>query len=199
MRHTVDEFAASDQDAVSQYAVSFTEGCTQMKKERPDVSMTATLTSVADERRILLLGALAIGVPRWAAAQSPAATPLVEVWKSPTCGCCKDWVKHMEDNGFRVEVKDSGNTSARARLGVAQKFGSCHTALIAGYAVEGHVPASEVRRLLKEKPKAVGLAVPGMPIGSPGMDGPEYGGRRDAFNVLLLQADGTASEYRQFR
>lgn len=155
--------------------------------------------SVDSVRRTLLAGLLAIGLPGWVTAQSSENSPLVEVWKSPTCGCCKDWIKHMEDNGFRVTVNDSGNTSARSRLGIAQKFGSCHTALVDGYAVEGHVPASEIRRLLKEKPKAIGLAVPGMPVGSPGMDGPQYGGRTDAFDVLLVQADGTASVYRQFR
>lgn len=160
-------------------------------------SVTAML-NVDRIRRTLLVGAMAAGLPSWAAAQPSEDFPLVEVWKSPTCGCCKDWIKHMEDNGFRVKVNDTGNTNARSRLGIAQKFGSCHTALVDGYAVEGHVPASEVHRLLKEKPEAVGLAVPGMPIGSPGMDGPEYSGRRDAFDVLLVQADGTASVYRQF-
>lgn len=158
-----------------------------------------TQPSVDSVRRTLLAGSLAIGLPGWVTAQPTEKFPLVEVWKSPTCGCCTDWVKHMEDNGFRVTVNDSGNTSARARLGIAQKFGSCHTALVDGYAVEGHVPASEIRRLLKEKPKAVGLAVPGMPVGSPGMDGPQYGGRTDAFDVLLVQADGAASVYKQFR
>src|SRR5690606_40989756 len=72
---------------------------------------------------------------------SDLSGPLVEVWKSPTCGCCKDWIAHMEANGFRIDVNDSGNTAARARLGIAQKFGSCHTALVDGYAIEGHVPA----------------------------------------------------------
>ena len=143
-----------------------------------------------------MLAALAVLAPSVVGAQ--AALPQVEVWKSPTCGCCKDWVRHMQDNGFRVTVNDSGNTNARARVGIPQKLGSCHTAVVAGYAIEGHVPAGDIRRLLSEKPKAIGLAVPGMPIGSPGMDGPEYGGRKDAYEVLLVQHDGTTSVYRRY-
>ncbi len=148
-------------------------------------------------RRTLLLGALAVSAPGWALAQF-AQGPLVEVWKSPTCGCCKDWIAHMQANGFRVKVNETGNTAVRARLKIAERFGSCHTAVVDGYAIEGHVPASDVRRLLKERPKAIGLAVPGMPIGSPGMDGPEYRGRKDEYDVLLLRADGSASVYRRY-
>lgn len=144
----------------------------------------------------LALGAFVTGLPGWVAAR--ASMPSVEVWKSPTCGCCKDWVTHMQDNGFRVTVNDSGNTNARARVGIPQKLGSCHTAVVAGYAIEGHVPAGDIRRLLSEKPKAIGLAVPGMPIGSPGMDGAEYGGRKDAYEVLLVQRNGTTSVYRRY-
>lgn len=150
-------------------------------------------------RRTWLIGAaFVVAAPRRAAAQFARETPLVEVWKSPTCGCCKDWVKHMEDTGFRVTVNDSGNTTARARVGIPQRLGSCHTAVVAGYAIEGHVPADDIRRLLREKPKALGLAVPGMPIGSPGMDGPEYGGRKDAYDVLLVERNGTTSVYRSY-
>jgi hypothetical protein len=117
--------------------------------------------------------------------------PVVEVWKSPSCGCCKDWVAHMEANGFATKVHDSGNTAMRGRLGIPMALGSCHTALVAGYALEGHVPATDVKRLLAERPQAVGLAVPGMPVGSPGMDGPEYGTRRDRYEVLLVRKDGS--------
>ena len=150
-------------------------------------------------RRALLLGAVAFGVPGWLAAQLAAPAPLVEVWKSPTCGCCKDWIAHMQASGFRVEVHETGNAEARIRLGIAERYGSCHTARVGGYALEGHVPAGDVRRLLKERPAALGLAVPGMPIGSPGMDGPEYRGRKDPFDVLLLQANGAASVYQRHR
>ena len=127
--------------------------------------------------------------PNLARAAADPATP-VEVWKDPSCGCCKDWVDHMQANGFAVKVHDTGNNAVRARLGLPQKLGSCHTALVGGYLVEGHVPASDVRTLLRQKPKALGLAVPGMPVGSPGMDGPEYGNRRDRYDVLLVARDG---------
>jgi hypothetical protein len=125
--------------------------------------------------------------------------PLVEVWKSPTCGCCRDWIRHLEGHGFTVRSFDTGNTDMRAQLGLPVRYGSCHTARVAGYAIEGHVPAREIRRLLKERPAAVGLAVPAMPLGSPGMDGPEYGGRRDPYDVLLVQRDGSAAVYQSYR
>ena len=117
--------------------------------------------------------------------------PLVEVWKDPSCGCCKDWVTYLEANGFAVKTHETGNNAKRASVGLAQQYGSCHTAVVAGYVIEGHVPAREIKRLLKERPKALGLAVPGMPVGSPGMDGPAYGGRKDPYAVLLVQADGS--------
>lgn len=124
--------------------------------------------------------------------------PQVEVWKDPNCGCCKDWVVHMEANGFDVKVHDSGNTAARKRLGVPDKLGSCHTALVGGYAIEGHVPAREVHRLLKERPAAVGLSVPGMPVGSPGMDGKIYGDRKDPYDVVLISRNGGTRVYQSY-
>ena len=148
-------------------------------------------------RRVFLLGVLALGaasMPALAATQAIA----MRVWKDPNCGCCKDWIAHMEKNGFSASVADEGNNAARARLGVAQKFASCHTALVQGYVIEGHVPVADIQRLLKEKPKALGLAVPGMPIGSPGMDGPAYGGRQDAYQVLLIQKDGSAQVFTSY-
>ncbi|HUG23740.1 DUF411 domain-containing protein [Piscinibacter sp.] len=145
-------------------------------------------------RRSVLAGAaLLITAPRLFAAATP-----VEVWKSPTCGCCKDWVAHLESNGFSVRVHDDGNTDARSRLRIPLALGSCHTATVGGYAIEGHVPAREIRRLLAEKPKAIGLAVPAMPIGSPGMDGPAYGGRRDPYDVLLVLPDGKSRVYQRY-
>jgi hypothetical protein len=124
--------------------------------------------------------------------------PLVEVWKDPDCGCCQDWISHLEANGFRIKVQGSGNTAARARLGVPDKLGSCHTAQVGGYALEGHVPARDIHQILKERPKAVGLAVPGMPVGSPGMDGPAYGGRKDPYDVLLVLEDGNSRIYQSY-
>ncbi|QHE85330.1 copper-binding protein [Hydrogenophaga sp. BPS33] len=141
------------------------------------------------QRRHLL--SAAIGLPLSAAAWAQAKAPTLQVWKDPNCGCCNDWVALMRADGFQVQLFDSGNTAMRQRLGMPAKFGSCHTALVDGYVIEGHVAASEIRRLLKEKPQALGLAVPGMPVGSPGMDGPVYGERRDAYDVLLVQRDGS--------
>ena len=140
------------------------------------------------------LAAAAAAVPTVVAAASVA----VEVWKAPTCGCCKDWIVHLEANGFKVQVHDSGNTAARARLGIPMRLGSCHTAQVEGYAIEGHVPAREIRRLLSERPDAVGLAVPGMPIGSPGMDGPAYGTRKDPYDVLLVRKDGSTASFQSY-
>ena len=148
-------------------------------------------------RRRLLLAAAVTALPAWALAQRVSATA-IEVWKSPTCGCCKDWIAYMQANGFQARVHEDGNTDQRARLGMPVRYGSCHTALVGGYAIEGHVPVREVRRLLAERPKAVGLAVPAMPLGSPGMDGPEYGGRRQPYDVLLVLGDGSARVYRSY-
>ena len=97
-----------------------------------------------------------------------------------------------------MKVNDTGNDRIRERLGVDRKYGSCHTALVGGYAIEGHVPVKEIRRLLKEKHAALGLAVPGMPVGSPGMDGGPYGKRKDPYSVMLLTKDGGATVYQRY-
>ncbi len=147
----------------------------------------------------LILGGIGIASPVIGLA---AGKPALDVWKSPTCGCCHDWITHLQANGFQVTVHDvseAAKAAQRLKLGLPDKFGSCHTALVDGYVVEGHVPAREITRLLKERPKAVGLAVPGMPVGSPGMDGPVYQGRKDAYAVLLVQKDGNASVYQSYR
>jgi hypothetical protein len=115
---------------------------------------------------------------------------LIEVWKSPTCGCCKDWIIHLESNGFKVVYYDTGNNRVRHQVGMPRKYGSCHTAIIGDYVIEGHVPASDILKLIDLQSKAIGLSVPGMPIGSPGMDGPEYKGRKDPFDVLLVTEKG---------
>jgi len=143
------------------------------------------------QRRHLLSTAIGLSLAATGAfAQAPL--PPLHLWKDPNCGCCNDWVALMRADGFQIEVFDSGNTAVRQRLGLPAKFGSCHTGLVGGYVIEGHVAPSEIRRLLTEKPKALGLAVPGMPVGSPGMDGPVYGERRDAYDVLLVQRDGSS-------
>jgi hypothetical protein len=129
-----------------------------------------------------------------------AAAPKMQVWKDPSCGCCKDWIALLQKDGFAVETVETGNTAARARLKLPMKYGSCHTGLIDGYVVEGHVPVKDIRRLLKDRPAdAIGLAVPGMPVGSPGMDGPEYGGRRDPYDVVLVMKDGSARIWASYR
>ena len=155
-------------------------------------------------RRLLLsrLCALWGALPLAALAASPNPTrPLIEVWKTASCGCCKDWVKHVQSAGFEVkahDVSDDAKRKKRQQLGLPEAYGSCHTALVSGYVLEGHVPARDINRLLKERPVALGLAVPAMPVGSPGMDGPEYGGRRDKYAVLLVQRSGGQSVYQQY-
>lgn len=127
-----------------------------------------------------------------------AGQPVVQVWKDPNCGCCQDWVDHLQAEGFDVQTFDTGNTAMRRRLQMPERLGSCHTALVAGYVIEGHVPAREIRRLLAEKPQAIGLTVPGMPVGSPGMDGAIYGDRRDPHDVLLVQRDGSTRVFQSY-
>lgn len=144
-------------------------------------------------RRALLLSTLSL--PFAAALAEAPKKVLVEIWKDPNCGCCKDWVKHLEGHGFATKVNDTGNEAMRRKLGMPEKLGSCHTALVGGYAIEGHVPAADIQRLLKERPQAIGLTVPGMPVGSPGMDQPIYGERRDPYQVLLVAKNGETKVY----
>lgn len=125
------------------------------------------------------------------AAESP---PAMTVYLSPTCGCCSLWADYMEEEGFavsRVEVPDIG--AVRTRLGVPPMLGSCHTAVAGDYLVEGHVPAGDVRRLLRERPEGVGISVPGMPIGSPGMEVP--GRAPQAYETYLFTRDGRAAVF----
>src|SRR3546814_163627 len=129
----------------------------------------------------------------------PAATPverlpLVVVHKSPSCGCCTAWAEHMRKAGFPVDVRDEPNVApVKHRAGVPAGKHSCHTAMVAGYFIEGHVPAADVKRLLATKPDAKGLAVPGMPIGSLGMEMPD--GRTQPYAVELVKRDGTTEVY----
>jgi hypothetical protein len=155
-----------------------------------------------DLRRRQVVGSLVYGAaaasfvaPGRAGAQ---AVP-IEVWTGPACSCCHDWIEHLEANGFTTSSHDGGNSEARARLGMPVLFGSCHSAEVAGYGIEGHVPAREIHRLLEERPDAIGLSVPAMPRGPPGMDGPVYGGARDPYDVLLIGRDGAARVYQSYR
>ena len=124
-----------------------------------------------------------------------AAAPVIEVFKSESCGCCGAWVEHLKANGFTTRVVNVENPSDyRERGGIPDKLGSCHTGMVQGYAIEGHVPASDIKRLLAQKPKARGLAVPAMPLGSPGMEGP----RKDPYDVLLVQANGQTKVFKHY-
>jgi hypothetical protein len=159
-----------------------------------------TASTTLNRRHALAMGAgaLAIGLGWALSARAAQPKPLVEVWKDPNCGCCKDWMSHLESEGFTVKAYDKGNTAARAAFGMPQALGSCHTAKVQGYVIEGHVPAADIKRLLADKPQALGLAVPGMPIGSPGMDGPAYGGKRDPYKVLLVQKNGSSQVFASY-
>jgi hypothetical protein len=123
-----------------------------------------------------------------------AGTP-ISVWKTPTCGCCGQWVAHMRTNGFDVQVQDVPNTTPyRAKYGVPDAMQSCHTAIVEGHPIEGHVPAADIRRLLKDGPKGAGLAVPGMVAGSPGMEG----GASQPYSVMMFTADGKTSIFQKY-
>jgi hypothetical protein len=125
---------------------------------------------------------------------APGTGPKMTVYKSDSCGCCKLWVTHLEKAGFVVTVVTENNLGpVKERVGVPYGKGSCHTGEVDGYFVEGHVPANDIKRLLKEKPKAKGLTVPGMPAGSPGMEVPS--GQVDPYDVLLVANDGSTSVY----
>ena len=122
----------------------------------------------------------------------PPNADTVTVFKSPTCGCCAKWVDHIREHGFAVSVRDTAEvTPVKAALGVPQALRSCHTAEVGGYVFEGHVPADLMRRVLKERPKVRGLAVAGMPSGSPGMEN----GRKDPYRVLTFDAQGRTAVY----
>ncbi|WP_249661647.1 DUF411 domain-containing protein [Variovorax sp. PCZ-1] len=137
------------------------------------------------------------------ASHAPAAmstVAFIEVWKTPNCGCCKLWIKILEKEGFKVKANNVAQTAGiRTKLGIPDDMGSCHTGLIAGFAIEGHVPASEIKRLLTEpeslRQQVIGLSVPGMPIGSPGM---EMGTKRDKFDVMLVLKGGKSRVYQSY-
>jgi hypothetical protein len=145
------------------------------------------------KRSFLVLSLTILGAAPAGAADTAAAT--IEVWKSPTCRCCSDWVKHLEANGFAVKVNaaDAGALAALKRqAGIGDKLAACHTAKIDGYVIEGHVPGTDIKRLLAERPEAIGLAVPEMPAGSPGM---EQGMEFEPYDVLLIKKDGATEVF----
>jgi hypothetical protein len=118
--------------------------------------------------------------------------PPITVYKSASCGCCEKWVRHLRENGFDVRTVNRNDLeNIKAEHGVTETLAACHTGLIDGYVVEGHVPADVIRRLLRERPEVRGIAVPGMPVGSPGMEGPNS----QPYSVLTFDADGNTAVY----
>lgn len=141
-----------------------------------------------DRRNFLLTGLSTVFV----SGPVLAASARLQVLKSPTCGCCTAWIAHVETAGLSVQAQDvtqEALQAAKYKAGITPDLSSCHTGFIEGYVIEGHVPVSDIQRLLAERPDAIGLIVPGMPVGSPGM---EMGDQRDAFNTLLVLRDGSA-------
>jgi hypothetical protein len=138
-------------------------------------------------RSYLIYGlALLTGLPGMIP-QPAAAADVITVYKTPTCGCCIRWIGHLQANGFEVVAHDLEDlTAVKRRHGVSAEVESCHTALVDGYVIEGHVPAADIRRLLKERPKVTGLTVPDMPVGSPGMEGPNP----EPYDVLTFEPSG---------
>lgn len=138
-------------------------------------------------RRAFLSAFAALGLGLLAPARAQRV-PALTVYMSPSCGCCGGWVRHMGESGFRVERRDVTDvTPMKRQLGIPQTLWSCHTALVDGYAVEGHVPAGDVKRLLRERPKAIGLAAPGMPLGAPGMEQ----GTPQPYSTVLFDGRGS--------
>ena len=156
--------------------------------KRPSQSVSLAKRAFWGGSLVAVLGVLGLLVT-----QQRVAADIV-VYKSPTCGCCSKWVKHMEEAGFSVNVENRQDlTPIKREFGVPGRMQSCHTARVGDYIVEGHVPADLVERMLRENPDIKGLAVPGMPMGSPGMEGP----RKDAYDVLALGNDGRVRVYAQ--
>jgi hypothetical protein len=145
------------------------------------------------KRRTILSAAAMVAAAATLPAAAKAALPRIEVYKDPNCGCCGAWVDHLKAAGFLVKVTEVSDPGAvRKRHGIPDQYGSCHTGVVAGYALEGHVPADDVKRLLAQKPPGAGLAVPGMPVGAPGM---EVGARKDPFKVLFIDKAGGSSVF----
>jgi hypothetical protein len=132
------------------------------------------------------------GTARVPGASAAASALLAVVYKTPTCGCCAKWVDHLRAGGFTVEVHDMESVDpVKAELGVPGALASCHTARVGGYVFEGHVPADVIQRVLREKPQITGVAVPGMPMGSPGMEG-SY---KDPYDIVAFDGNGKTSVY----
>jgi hypothetical protein len=148
------------------------------------------------KRRHILLTSIAGVIPVAGTAIAAGRVPQVEVFKSPTCDCCGAWVDHLKAAGFAVQVREVADPAlTRRRYGMPDRLAGCHTGIVQGYVLEGHVPAAEVKRLLAMKPTAIGLAVPGMPVGSPGM---EVEDRIDPYQVLLVEKGGRETVFARY-
>ena len=162
--------------------------------QEPRVAYDRPMTHPRLTRFVALL-LLLLGAPLFAAPAQKTAVPAAvtgTVWLTPTCGCCGKWVEHMQAAGFKLTREVTTNLDAvPARTRVPEQLRSCHTARVGQYLLEGHVPADVVRQLLKEKPKIAGIAVPGMPAGSPGMEGPNA----RPYSIVAFRADGTSYEF----
>ena len=148
-------------------------------------------------RRIIM--ALVLAPVAASSRPASAETHVIQVWPGTGCECCHKWIEHLQANGFEVTTHEGGNKEARARVGMPDQYSSCHTGEVDGYAIEGHVPAREIHRLLEERLGALGLSVPAMPRGSPGMDGPASHNVRDPYDVLLIRRNGSAIVYQSYR
>lgn len=138
------------------------------------------------------------GESRWDQPTAPMAAPVeIAVHRSASCGCCRKWLQHMKQHGFRIkDIEEKDMDAVKDRLGVPPILRSCHTAVVAGYLIEGHVPAGDVKKLLGTKPGLLGLSVPGMPVGTPGM---EMGGRKDAFSVIGFDQGDKTTVFTEYR
>jgi hypothetical protein len=158
--------------------------CSQ--EQEPKISNAVTLAEAAEVTNATAADVLP---------QATLSGATIDVVKTPTCGCCSAWIDHVREAGFLVRVTDVEDVTHTARqLGIPDELRSCHTASVAGYAIEGHVPAADIQRLIQERPKAAGIAVPGMPIGSPGM---EQDGRVEAYATMLFDIDGSSRVFAQ--
>ena len=159
---------------------------------RPDVPSRGEASRPrGGARRASLAATLLLGLALALGAQARDTDRTIQVYKTPTCGCCVKWIDHLREAGFTVESKNLPDLSAlKVANGVPRRLASCHTATIEGYVIEGHVPAKDIERLLRERPKVAGLAVPGMPLGSPGMEHPDPA-RHEPYDVLSFGPEGT--------
>ncbi len=145
-----------------------------------------TMLTVAGALTVLIAGTIFL-----VSAKEAQGAEIV-VYKSPTCGCCSKWVDHLRDAGFAVTTHDTNDlTQIKMSNGIPQQLAACHTGIVDGYVVEGHVPADVIQRLLRERPDVVGIAVPGMPMGSPGMEGPY----KEPYDVLTFDREGNTESY----